>query len=334
MRAGRRGYSLVDVTVTGSLVAILLTVLLPGCYQNNYTPASTRSQCKNNLKQLGLALHNYHAVHLAFPPGWVAVRHPEGGPAPTTQGTFGWSTRILPFMDQGPLFDTLDFNDPQGPSAQQHQTSVAASVLATRCPDTTGPELAGSPQMATTTYVGNFGVGLPDVFAEGITDGDYTRSSHGLFRCNSRIRIRDMKDGTSNVVLVGERRLPENCGDWRPGQTSGALCSYWPGIRSVEEVSPLAIVGTATTGTIFGPSAIPGSGPLSPDVSIFGINQLENGTPLGDSGVVTAGFSSSHTGGINALLGDGAVRFLNETIAPSVLVNLARRSDGQVLGEF
>lgn len=336
MKVRRRGYTLVDATVAGAVVVILLTVLLPGCYRQNYTPASTRSQCKNNLKQIGLALHNYHSVYLTFPSGWVAVRNAEGEPAPTTVGTFGWLPRILPYMDQGPLFDALDFHDPRGPAAKSNRAHATAKIYGNRCPTTQGPEdfAAGSSHFGTSTYVGNFGVGLPDVFAEGITDGDYTRSSHGVFGCNSRIRIADIKDGTANVIFVGERRLPENCREWPVGQTSGTYCSSWPGIRDVSEVDPLSIVGTATNGSIFDQTAIPSSGPFSfGELTVFSINRNEDGTAL-PANIASAGFSSDHTGGVNVLICDGSVRFINENISRDVLVNLARRSDAEILGEF
>ncbi len=74
--------------------------------------AASRNVCKNNLKQLGLALHNYHDVHNTFPPGWVAVRSPDD--QIESRGAYGWGTQILPYMDQQPLFQQINFNEPFG----------------------------------------------------------------------------------------------------------------------------------------------------------------------------------------------------------------------------
>ena len=349
MGQSRRGFTLVDATVAMSLVALLCTILIPGCFyldRGGHRNAARRSQCKNNLKQLGLALHNYHDVNNTLPPGWIAVRRdarsfpqPTDGTVRPDDGAFGWNTMILPYFDQAPLFQKFDFNALEA-LGNTGNAELAATVLPSdRCPSDVGPEKAGSSEalFATTNYVANFGVGLPDVYGP-----ERPALVHGVFGCNPKVRFRDLKDGTSNVLFVGERRMPQACTQWPVGKVGGTYCSAWTGIMNVNTMSPLSIVGTMTGGSLSDNTRLNRSGPLagiaSDELTSFGLNQTPDGEIYdgGDlsSQPITAGFSSHHTGGCHVLLGDGTVRFINENIDHHVLVNMARRSDGETLGEF
>ncbi|MDA0809185.1 MAG: DUF1559 domain-containing protein [Planctomycetota bacterium] len=351
----RSGLTVVEVVVTILILLVLAALLIPAGTHSR-EPAR-RSQCKNNLKQIGLSLMNYHDVHKALPPGWIASE---------TKGQssgFGWNFHILPYFDQAPLFKKFDTNsklaDPQSDNPQ-----FAATILsATRCPSDGGPDQAKSrwiPELGTTNYVGNFGVGIPIIWSQLpestgklVNSGDF----QGILGPNSTIRIRDVKDGMSNVVLVGERRLSEGGTDWPIGAVEGQFSSYWAGIPNIDAVSPLAIVATATGGVFERPSedepaissAQPGNwlglatvGNLkSLDTAegrealpYFKINHDPRGVPLSSSDRVTAGFSSWHTGGCQMVLGDGTVRFISENIDATIYTNLMRRSDGATLGEF
>ena len=149
-------------------------------------------------------------------------------------------------------------------------------------------------------------------------------------------------DGMSNVVLVGERRLLKAGTDWPPGKVEGSFNSYWAGIPNIDNVSPLAIVATATGGSpelCEEGDALNQSGNLNGlltkagrhTLPLFAINRNAKGETLhkGDDRHVTAGFSSWHTGGCQIVLGDGTVRFVSENIDSLIFTNLMRRSDGR-----
>lgn len=345
-RSTRNGVSALDVIVTIVILLVLAALLLPAT-RGTRNPAR-RSQCKNNLKQFGLSLMNYHDVHRTFPPGWIASE---------TKGQssgFGWQFHILPFFDQAPLFKKFNskqkLSDATGKNAELASTILAAS----RCPSDPGPDQVKSrwiPLLGPTNYVGNFGVGIPithSVTEESAGSLVDPRIVQGIMGANSRVRIRDVKDGMSNVVLVGERRLSTDGIDWPSGSIEGNYNSYWAGIPDIDSVSPLVIVATVTGGLI---EKYDENDPLYPlgnlkalDSAVernalpyFGINRDFRGSPLRTNEGktdVTAGFSSWHAGGCQFVLGDGTVRFLSESIDPIVFTNLMRRSDGQTLGEF
>ena len=100
-----RGFTLIELLVVIAIIAILIALLLPAVQQAR--EAARRTQCKNNLKQIGLALHNYHDVNRAFPPGWVPQLSSTGAVSNTRRSSWAWSVFILPYIDQAPLFNQL-----------------------------------------------------------------------------------------------------------------------------------------------------------------------------------------------------------------------------------
>jgi hypothetical protein len=303
-----------------------------------------RNECKWNLKQLGLALHNYHDVHNSFPPGWVAVRATADQ---ASGGSHGWGTRILPYMDHAPLFKCIDFEQPFGKSLSSRADArpvVNVTIPGYRCPDDGGTDQSVTglmPGLGTTNYVGNFGLGLPTGFGP-LDLPERVQYVHGIFGCNSSVRLSQITDGSSNTVLVGERRLPTNGRDWPEHGVEGSFNSYWSGIPKVGTVSPLSLVATVTSGDVADTSLLNRVGELAGlgtaeqpgALAVFGINVTADGEPLGESQRVSPGFSSSHTGGCHVLLADGTVKFISEKIDQRVLVNLMRRADGVALGDF
>jgi type II secretory pathway pseudopilin PulG len=345
----RKGLTALDVVVTIVILLVLAALLIPA--GTRHVPeAARRSQCKNNLKQIGLALMNYHDVHKTFPPGWIA-----GEPEHASSG-FGWGFHLLPFIDQAPLFKKFNSKLGLADSITDNAKLTSSILTVYRCPSDQGSDQGKSPwiaELGVTNYVGNFGVGIPATFSVLEDSGGRlvdSRCLQGILGVNSRIRIRDVKDGMSNVILAGERRMSEHAGEWSVGRIEGNFNSYWAGIPNVNAVSPLAIVATSTGGLVersFEEGATNNSS-LTPvgnlkgldtdtgrkTLPYFGINHDGRGMPLGDSDVVTAGFSSWHTGGAHVLMGDGPVRFISENIDPIVFTNLMRRSDGKTIGEF
>lgn len=343
----RSGLTMLDVAVTIVILLVLAALILPRARMTGQVPHT--ATCKNNLKQIGLALMNYHDVHRSLPPGWIASQEKD------QSSGFGWGYHILPFFDQAPLFKKLNAKVRLADSETDNAKLVGTILTAYRCPADGGVDQASSmwcPVIGVTNYLGNFGVGLPSTYSS--TDGEQPKLwsgylTQGIMGANSRVRIRDVKDGMSNVIFAGERRLPlKNGTDWPVNRSEGYFNSYWAGIPDVSLVNPLTIVATATGGSPDGNSA---DDPLnlignlnavsSPDwkrkLPYFGVNRGDGGELFGkvnDTTPVSAGFSSWHEGGAQVVLGDGTVRFLSENIDPIVFTNLMRRSDGETLGEF
>lgn len=206
----RRGFSLVElITVTGVLM-VGLSVTLPGIQKARDQARITK--CENNLKQLGVALHNYHDTFKKFPPGWI-VKDTKANSGPG----YGWATMILPFVEQAALYNQL--NQMSGPKLDKFtQTSIPGYL----CPDDTAAELNSvRGKFATSNYSACSGdqplpgsVDLPDPGTDAAL-----KLSTGMFFHNSSVSVADVSDGLSNVIMLGERSV-----------TSAA--AIWVGVRS------------------------------------------------------------------------------------------------------
>jgi prepilin-type processing-associated H-X9-DG protein len=174
--------------------------------------ASRRTMCKNNLKQIGLALHNYHDTYRCFAPGWT-----NHSAAPGAGTRFGWSATILPYADQYPLYELLDFNAHQISSRTAVETAVPIYRCAADTSEATNPRRGG---FATSNYSGNFGTVAPPRWLTGSMNPAWPGEAstplrtNGIFWLNSSTRIRSIVDGTSNTILVGERSVSGGAGIW------------------------------------------------------------------------------------------------------------------------
>lgn len=206
----RRAFTLIELLVVIAIIAVLIALLLPAVQQAR--EAARRSHCINNLKQLGLALHTYHDSMNAFPPGWLGV---QGGVSHMQGPTgFAWGTHILPYLDQAPLYGRINFNL----SCTDTSNAIARQTVlpAFRCPsdpstDTWALGQDGNTsnilaQLPTANYVGSFGTrGFEDICAAPPFPAAQCVSD-GMFFHNSCTRMRDVVDGTSNTVFLGEHR--------------------------------------------------------------------------------------------------------------------------------
>jgi len=166
--SNRRAFTLIELLVVIAIIAILIALLLPAVQQAR--EAARRSQCKNNLKQIGLALHNYHDVYIMFPPGSIVK---EDGTA-----TLGWQGSILPFVDQIGLYEQLDFDAAwDAPENRQIYTNVIPTYQ-----NPSVPEMTDSSGLALSHYAGN----------------------SRFFRPNQGMKMNNIMDGTSNTIMVGE----------------------------------------------------------------------------------------------------------------------------------
>jgi len=295
----RTAFTLIELLVVIAIIAILVALLLPAVQQAR--EAARRSSCKNNLKQFGLALHNYHDTHGTFPPGRVRGAAVSG----VFRGAgYSWGAMLLPFLEQASLYDTIDFNLKIGtqtgtPAALQNLAAMRQFFPMLHCPSDERPkniDLNGAsdpynvrgPGIATTSYYGTGGA-----FAVYDDPGNRFRGN-GAFQTDSSIKFADIKDGTTNTILVGESS----------------------GLR------------TNTMGSFYG--RVDGNGNPSCCHDWFlrsGQYRLNFTNPSAGSARYHA-YSSEHKGGAQFCMGDGSVRFISENIEHIPSANTTEAADG------
>ncbi len=345
----RRGFTLVELLVVIAIIGILIALLLPAVQAAR--EAARRSQCANNMKQVGLALHNYHDTFKSFCPQAIWDGNPPSGTAGgVTARNHTWLTMILPFMEQQPLYDSVDFTLPAW-----GQPVVGTAVETIRCPsDPDLREPSTSHDMAVTNYVANEGYhwhpgavgpigdwapwngaggGSPDrTFSDGYTTtGDMLGVFTNLFTCS----IRDITDGTSNVAMIAESNAAGFYGG--PAWTIGTGKKRYKGAF----VCAPAFVACGRNGWGGGES---GSGILWPDGT-----PAVNGTPFRSNPEVVPpvymiyrGFNSEsyhgcgslHPGGMQITLADGSTRFLSESMSFGTWMKLNSIGDGNTMAQF
>lgn len=289
-----RGFTLIELLVVIAVIAILIALLLPAVQQAR--EAARRTQCKNNLKQLGLAMHNYFDVHGTLP---MAIQTADPwSPGNYSRGTgFSWSAAILPFMDGGPVFNQFNFNVPLAntdfPQSATNAQLAATALPWARCPSDILPAqfdrgVSGDKgyvrQQATCSYKAN----IASYTGTGDPKSNLNRRN-GVFIESFGHPFRDITDGLSNTVMVGEAT-------WKVSKM-GALYGY---------VKPSGSNAGWSTGDAYSRSAVSyGEVQLNPP--------LISPNP-GDNKDADGSFHSLHVGGAQFLLCDGSVRFVSENI--------------------
>ena len=325
----RHGFTLIELLVVIAIIAILVALLLPAVQQAR--EAARRSSCKNNLKQMGIALHNYHDAHTCFPAGtflefeiWAL----SDDTAKARRGYWAWGTMLLPFLEQSALYETLNTG------TLKHHQAIADSSIASlmqipiksfRCPSDTGERqnedrrqgngtTHNAVAVAKSNYVGVMGHRTIDPRT---TEGFFNVAGNTVTAVGSHPtiprRFRDITDGTSNTLAVGERA------------TKVANFNYRAAV-------------------IFGHSGVNVNQPTR------GINEVCGFLGMGINSANNThspnGFSSHHAGGAQFVLADGSVRFISENIefdgdagplwrTPDTLMEyLVDLNDGNPVGEF
>ncbi len=325
----QRGFTLIELLVVIAIIAVLIALLLPAVQQAR--EAARRSQCKNNMKQLGLALHNYHDVANKFP---IGTRFSMSAP--------NWRVGLLPYLDQAPLFNTLNFSVSFLGNGVNPPNSIllTATVPVYECPSNSMPRRPtgadNSSGMAALDYVGISGAS-PDPSARvqsavcgGQTYGDYAGT--GLLVANESITIAQCTDGLSNTIIVGEQSGPVGTTDYRSryyGGWAGCNCNA-TGIQ----FNPLRVWPCWSGGASV---ALTGTGNLYA-TGITVVKYSNNGkTATGGAQYIYGAntmLTSSHVGGVHGLLGDGSVRFISDNINLLTLQQISTRDDGSVVGEY
>jgi len=337
----RLGFTLIELLVVIAIIAILVALLLPAVQQAR--EAARRSSCKNNLKQIGLAMHNYHDVHTVFPPGLIN----SGQIATTTPYSFSLNhtafTMILPYVEQAPLYDLFNsqiasgqaFDSAGPPTLGWNASGVNATVVGTfipvyNCPSDDAPQRVtynGTSYYRFTNAASSNYI-LPSGHLSGRDSGNWNayKSStvtllngkvvqwRSMFGNNSSTRMRDLKDGTSSTIMVSETRQERINHDvygayWGAGKHMGNFA------RAIGSDKRFRINASAKDDFC----CVGGSGWCC------------SSPPNNPYGWVA---SSTHTGGAQFTMADGSVRLLSENIDYSTYCLLNYTNDGQVVGEF
>jgi prepilin-type N-terminal cleavage/methylation domain-containing protein/prepilin-type processing-associated H-X9-DG protein len=279
------GFTLIELLVVIAIIAVLIALLLPAVQAAR--EAARRTQCINNLKQMGLALHNYHDALLVFPPGYIAASPFVDGETDTSPG-WSWASMILPQLDQSPLYSSINFSLPV--QAAANTTGVQTSLNAFLCPSDQipGPTFAVTDgygntvaTVAPSSYAASTGSDAADV-ALGL---NYNGLGNGLFYRDSSVQVAAVIDGTSQTVLLLERAWGDTEGTW-VGAPAGAVVMRGP-------FNPCPGTADATY--------------LSPCLVLAHCHLLNTNADT-DSGLDDP--SSFHPGGANVLFTDGSVHFI------------------------
>jgi len=323
------GFTLVELLVVIAIIGILIGMLLPAVQQ--VREAARRTQCLNNMRQLGLSFHNFESAFMRFPPGAANNISPFGngriGP-----GGFSWMVYTLPFIEQDNVFQQADF--PNGNFFSDSNVLNAlqnVELSAFRCPSTPLPdEFADIPgPIMVPDYVAIAGHtdGLGGITAEQVTQSDSGRSftafgqwsRSGVFFDNSETTISDISDGTTNTMLLGETGDFIQAGgelvDFRAGREHGFHAGLQDNVNALRVHNCTVLRFLINPGTSFD---------FTTDAS-DGVERRGFNTPL----------RSAHPGGINIVLGDASSRFLSNDTPLTVLAQLANKADGTVVpGDF
>ena len=301
----RRGFTLIELLVVIAIIAVLVAILLPAVQQAR--EAARQSQCKNNLKQLALAMHSYNEALSVFPPGYV-----QTSLAARNEAT--WVGFLLPYLDLTNTYNKLDFNacwGCTGPGSTNFPIH-SAPLTVMRCP--TNPP--GPPALATYArgnYAANNGIG-PLVAPPGIASVTIVRGKVGPFDCNTRTTAADFIDGMSNTVILDELVVVhESANDFR------GVMFYPEGPFSHHNYNPNTLVPDEMRSAWCSPTVFP------PCI----------GTYTAHSNKRTMNSArSQHIGGVNSALADGSVRFIADHVDLQTWQDLSTMNDRRALGEF
>ena len=353
----KRGFTLIELLVVIAIIAILIALLLPAVQQAR--EAARRTQCKNNLKQIGLAMHNYESTYGVIPSNY---HHGATG----TSGNYSVQSKMLPFTEQANLHNLINFDNIltdgccPGNLLPPNDVIAATSLSIFKCPSDAGPEIfdvtagARSPfpgrieKYAANNYHINTGTGVGTLY-------DTRRQTDGIVWIDARVKFAHITDGLSNTMAFSEslrgdpmqspaaptslrerrtRMMNLTCAFNQPG-----LNPAIPGMGSFAPTNQETLESHAQgTGLLRGWTGQRGAGWINGReywTGYFHFHTPNSSVPdLQSCGWGLFAARSEHTGGVNAALCDGSVRFISDSIDLGVWRGLGTRSGGEVIGEY
>lgn len=319
----RKGFTLIELLVVIAIIGVLVSLLLPAVQQAR--GAARRSNCTNNLKQIGLALQNYHEAYQVFPASYLADTRNASRDPNTYDGPngFAWGTMLLPQLDQAPLYRRFDTRRPCWDAV--NAPAAATNLPVFLCPSATNSSGlmpvrdSGGNLLATfgrSTYVANAGQEEP----WGFLAEDYYGIADGPMFRNSRVRVADVVDGLSNTVFIGEHSSILSNKTWVGVVPGAEVCANDPVMFPITQCDAAATLVNVHSG--------PAAAEIDPVTGFAPIHPPNS--PL----CHVCQMYSEHAGGANVLLGDGSVRFVSQMIHQPTWAGLSSRAKREVLGEF
>jgi prepilin-type N-terminal cleavage/methylation domain-containing protein/prepilin-type processing-associated H-X9-DG protein len=323
------GFTLIELLVVITIIGILIALLLPAVQAAR--EAARRAQCVNNLKQLGLALHNYHDTFRQFPPGYLSKVGPGGTDDDQGPG-WGWAARILPYLEQTNLFNEINWNkditDPANASARVTELTALlcpsdgngarrfkVDALGDTTPDYSTPVIdsAGNAvSVAHSNYVGVFG--QPEIYPDpgfSVPAPDRGVNVRGMFCRNQTVRMSDVKDGSAYTIFVGERSSKLAYATWTGAVTGGQVPPKLPNIYGYEPEGAAVLIlghtGNAADHVDGEPDHTPNSH----------VNHIDD-------------FWSDHPQGANFLMVDGSVHMFGDSIDSKIWWALGSRAGKEI----
>jgi prepilin-type N-terminal cleavage/methylation domain-containing protein/prepilin-type processing-associated H-X9-DG protein len=314
----RRGFTLIELLVVIAIIGVLIALLLPAVQAAR--EAARRAQCVNNLKQIGLALHNYHDVQGVLPMGRDSL-------------SLSVHSRLLPYVEQVPLYDAINFFFTY--SAAPNSTALGAGVNVYICPsDFSAAQVPAG--WAGNNYRANQGSGLLwGLPPTNTSDPNYGYPEpNGVFYLNSSTRFASVKDGLSNTAFFSEHLR----GDYSNAIGTDTSDTFQPGTHPAtadEAVQDCrAVVPTDITKQGYSNVGAPWMYGYHSTTVYFHVGAPNSRSCMFPPGRIATTANSAHPGGVNVLLGDGAVKFIKSTINLQTWRALGTRKGGEVLGEF
>jgi prepilin-type N-terminal cleavage/methylation domain-containing protein/prepilin-type processing-associated H-X9-DG protein len=340
----RTAFTLVELLVVIAIIAILIGLLLPAVQK--VREAAARVQCMNNLKQLGLAAHNYHGVYKKFPAGIMATVPPAytGYPA----YFFSWSAfaQLNPFLEQTNIYNTMDLTQPTYDLVTfnitaQNQFAVGQTVPLFLCPSDNQEPVESSAYGVNNPGPTNYAVCIGSGNVSGGAALGSPWNADGMFRASKGVRIADVTDGLSNTAMMSESLL----GDGQDSafgpmpSTANRVYAYVYGQPLSDSACASAFLWnfeqhrgfTWATGEIRCGTY---NHYLPPNAAIW--DCVTNDLNPGPAQYTAIGFRtarSNHTGGVNVLLGDGSVQFVFDAVSLATWRALATRNGGEVFAD-
>lgn len=351
-----RGFTLIELLVVVAIIAVLLALLLPAV--QGAREAARRAQCRNNLKQFGLALHNYADVSKAFPPGRVVNITPDDDLTPSANGNastgngncFSAFAQLLPYLDQATIYNQINFNS--GPDTSFNNGVSITQPTVFICPSDTA--IQNLPQGTGFAGVTNYVMNTGTTFPLSVNNPGRVPVT-GIFYENSFVRISDIADGTSQTICLSEQILStptdrsSNSGNWTGATPSTGFA-----------------LTTGNNNTNTGPELLnyPGDCVAGNRLQLTRGNRILYGAPghtmynhvrpPNDPRIDCRGglphsqrnaywwrrlshniaAHSKHVGGVHSLFADGHVQLIADTININVWQSLGSRAEGEVVGEY